>query len=67
LQAIAMDNRTNGASVACGENRSMQREFLTTIWSLRRRQGIQVRIYYRARAIRHCRLLHLQQVEEMTE
>jgi hypothetical protein len=44
----------------------MIRERLASIWSLRRRCELPVRIYYRVRLRGRCRVLHLECVEEFS-
>jgi len=45
----------------------MQRERLTTIWSLARHEEVPVRIYYRISKFGNCRIFTLERVEDLTK
>ena len=49
------------------QNRGMTRECLSEIWSLYRHAGVIVRISYRVRQVRSCRVFRLERVQEMED
>lgn len=65
FKAIAIRNGCGGAG--CGYKSGMTRERMTTIWSLARRAEVALRIYYRVRSTRPCRVLVLERIEQFDD